>query len=123
MKACFRTYASVLILIFVLPCFMQVTYYIYFKLNQEAITELYCVNKDKPGMHCNGKCYLMKMLHPEKESQDNPILPQPEVKILTFIIPGIFKNQHIEFSDYIPSFSYFSFKLEGIIKSHWRPPR
>jgi hypothetical protein len=28
----------------------------------EYISEVLCVNKDKPELHCNGKCYLMKSL-------------------------------------------------------------
>lgn len=31
-----------------------------FQLNQEAITELFCINKDKPEKKCKGCCYLAK---------------------------------------------------------------
>jgi len=31
-----------------------------FKLNQQYITSTLCENRDKPWMHCNGQCYLMK---------------------------------------------------------------
>ncbi len=33
------------------------------KINQEIITQKYCVNKDKPMLHCDGKCYLMKKMN------------------------------------------------------------
>jgi len=33
-----------------------------FKLNQSYITAKLCENRDKPLMHCNGKCYLMKKI-------------------------------------------------------------
>ncbi len=37
----------------------------------EYISEVLCVNKDKPEMHCNGKCYLMKSLaEAAKEESD-----------------------------------------------------
>lgn len=47
------------------------------KINQEEITEKYCVNKDKPMMNCNGKCYLSKQLEnlelkEEEERRNNP---------------------------------------------------
>lgn len=47
------------------------------KMNQEEITEKYCVNKDKPMMNCNGKCYLSKQLEnlelkEEEERKNNP---------------------------------------------------
>ena len=34
--------------------------YLKFKLNQEYIAKVLCVNKSKPQMKCNGHCYLMK---------------------------------------------------------------
>ena len=33
-----------------------------YELNQEYITETYCINKDKPELGCNGKCHLAKQL-------------------------------------------------------------
>nr|WP_068888459.1 hypothetical protein [Pedobacter panaciterrae] len=41
--------------------------YAEFKVNQKYIAAALCENKDKPQLHCNGKCYLMKKL---KEAQD-----------------------------------------------------
>ena len=38
-----------------------------FELNQKYIAENLCVNKDKPWLHCNGKCYFMRKI---KEAQD-----------------------------------------------------
>jgi hypothetical protein len=34
-----------------------------FALNQKRITEQYCVNKARPQLHCDGKCYLARRLH------------------------------------------------------------
>ena len=31
-----------------------------FLLNEDYITKVLCVNKDKPAMKCNGKCHLSK---------------------------------------------------------------
>lgn len=30
----------------------------FFDLNKEDIVELFCINKDKPEMHCEGTCHL-----------------------------------------------------------------
>jgi len=38
-----------------------------FQLNQKYIAENLCVNKNKPWLHCNGKCYFMRKI---KEAQD-----------------------------------------------------
>lgn len=49
--------------------------FIDFKLNQESIAEAHCINKDKPEMNCDGKCYLKKQL--EKTKKDKKPLQSP----------------------------------------------
>ncbi|WP_235985730.1 hypothetical protein [Mucilaginibacter segetis] len=39
-----------------------------FELNKKYIAENLCVNRDKPWLHCNGKCYFMKKI---KQAEDN----------------------------------------------------
>lgn len=46
-----------------------------FTINQDDIARTMCVNRDKPEMHCNGKCYLAKQLKKQQE-QDSRELPQ-----------------------------------------------
>lgn len=41
-----------------------------FKVNQKQITEKHCVNKSKPEMKCEGKCFLSKIFK-EKQSDEN----------------------------------------------------
>lgn len=53
-----------------------------FIINYDYIVNKLCVNKNKPGMHCNGKCYLKKELSKyaaketseaeKKAAEDNP---------------------------------------------------
>ncbi|MET1054235.1 MAG: hypothetical protein ABWY16_02920 [Pedobacter sp.] len=38
-----------------------------FEMNQSYIAKVLCINKNKPELHCNGKCYLMNKL---KQAQD-----------------------------------------------------
>lgn len=40
-----------------------------FKLNQNYIAAQFCVNKDKPWMHCNGRCYLMNKVKQAEENE------------------------------------------------------
>ncbi|HVW95966.1 MAG TPA: hypothetical protein VHA56_08360 [Mucilaginibacter sp.] len=42
-----------------------------FKLNQSYITAKLCENRDKPFLHCNGKCYLMKKIKQAEYKQNN----------------------------------------------------
>lgn len=55
------------------------------KINQDIITEKYCVNKDKPMMNCDGKCYLSKQLEnlELKEEQERKDYPNPQQKVET----------------------------------------
>ncbi|NVJ87413.1 MAG: hypothetical protein HWE15_13980 [Algoriphagus sp.] len=43
----------------------------HFYSDREEITALYCVNKDKPELECNGQCELGKRLAKASESQEN----------------------------------------------------
>ena len=40
-----------------------------FEMNKAFIAAELCINKDKPQMHCNGKCYLSKKLEQAREKQ------------------------------------------------------
>ena len=55
--------------------------------NYEYISKVLCVNKDKPMLHCNGKCQLMKELakasENEKPISDKKIAVQ-EFEVLFF---------------------------------------
>lgn len=41
---------------------LKTVVFIDWKINQSKITELYCINKNNPLMHCEGKCYLSLQL-------------------------------------------------------------
>lgn len=54
--------------------------YAAFKFNQEYISDVFCINKDKPEMKCDGKCYLKKTLDTAKEEKQSKTLPPPDEK-------------------------------------------
>jgi hypothetical protein len=43
-------------------------------INQEYIAEYLCINRDKPALQCNGKCYLMSMLE-KQQKEKHPSVP------------------------------------------------
>ncbi len=44
-----------------------------FFINQDDIIELFCINKDKPQLQCNGKCHLAKeLVKVETQNEDQP---------------------------------------------------
>ncbi|HTA28622.1 MAG TPA: hypothetical protein VK809_12590 [Bacteroidia bacterium] len=52
-----------------------------YQLNKVEITAKYCVNKDKPEMHCCGKCLLKKKLAEQEEQQSFPAFPDIKTDI------------------------------------------
>ena len=56
-----------------------------FYANRKAIADRFCVNKAKPMMKCNGKCYLKKQM--EKSSkEDGSQLPGMNIRIDAFVL-------------------------------------
>lgn len=55
-----------------------------YALNKDYITKTYCINKDKPKLHCNGKCHLAKELKSQEEKESIPVNPIKE-KIETVV--------------------------------------
>ncbi len=73
-------------------------------INYDFIVATLCENRDKPEMHCDGKCYLTKQLAQESESADkNPLndklaktdIPQ---NIIAEIVSGFHFESEAEFS-------------------------
>jgi len=68
-----RIIAILLLGFFTLISFQQLTVMAFYVLNQDFITENFCINKDKPEMQCKGKCHmkdaLAKATNQEKNSE------------------------------------------------------
>lgn len=81
--------------------------------NYDYISKVLCVNKDKPMLHCNGKCHLMKELakasENEKPISDKKIATQEfEVlfikKIESFVIKPLFYRNTTKIIDNYSNF-------------------
>ncbi len=61
-----RTYsiigARVILLVYLVSIFKVFQPFIDYKINYEYISEVLCINKEKPSLNCNGKCHLKKEL-------------------------------------------------------------
>jgi len=59
-------------------------------INQNYIAEFLCINKDKPELECNGKCYLAKQLKEAsaKKEKNLPAIAMEEypIGIMTFTV-------------------------------------
>jgi len=60
---------------FLYQYFGSVGIFIHFKINQEFIAKVLCINREKPELQCNGHCQLSKELqaHEEQQQSDLPV--------------------------------------------------
>ncbi|PYF72934.1 hypothetical protein B0O44_105309 [Pedobacter nutrimenti] len=65
-----------------------------FEMNQAYIARELCVNKDKPQLHCNGKCYLLKKLkQAEEKEQKQERQAQKNTTLEALVVqPFLFRN-------------------------------
>ena len=73
--------------------FQHLFIYAGFELNQKYIAENLCVNKDKPWLHCNGKCYFMRKIKQaeEKEKSDDAQTQKNLFQEVFFVKPSAVK--------------------------------
>jgi len=95
----------ILALLMLLKPILPVVEYV---VNYEYISKVLCVNKDKPMLHCNGKCQLMKELakasENEKPISDKKIVSQ-EFEVLFF--------ENIKWFELNPSFYSIVNQING----------
>jgi hypothetical protein len=60
-----------------------------FYINQDYITKNLCVNRNKPQMHCNGKCHLKDTLKEQsRNEQNNPEQKNEKSRELFYLTLG-----------------------------------
>lgn len=107
-----KTIAILLLLCLSSQYFVQTGFVSWFQFNKEIIVNVFCINKDKPEMHCEGQCFLNKQLKAidhEKQSKQEQQKAEQHVFLqpnpLAQIVPiqaligekSIFKNAFYQF--------------------------
>ena len=109
--------------IFILQCGMKGIITIVFYFQQESITKTLCENRDKPKMHCNGKCYLAKQLKKEEKKDKGIQKVNKEVVEFFMITPETYLYDLIF---YHSKKEYTSISIEkkydSMLDSLLRPP-
>ncbi|AZA53079.1 hypothetical protein [Chryseobacterium sp. G0201] len=97
-----------------------------YAVNYDYIANVLCINKSKPELHCNGKCYLSKELAKTNNTDSSPLnkTKNSGQKLLDiYILPDIAEIQNTE---KISLFNFkFSYKTEYsflFLYSIFRPP-
>lgn len=81
-----RFLAFFLVALLLLQTLGQEVLVVDYQLNKARITALYCVNKARPQLHCNGKCHLAKQLR-KAESGDKKAPAGTLAKVKYEVLP------------------------------------
>ena len=92
--------------------------------NKNYITKVLCINKAKPKMHCNGKCYLSRQLkEQEKQEQQIPDSRKINFEVAPFFLPKPFSLPNVYYSSikvqYLPTVDVLS---STFLRSVFHPP-
>jgi hypothetical protein len=124
-------YSIALVSILMSKTIYSVFWQVNFVVHQKEITELECINKDRPQMNCNGNCYLSKQLQKadleldQKKEENSKRLSQ--IKSINdgdlffamsslFSIELILNDEYILLKEYINQYSF------NFISEYLRPP-
>ena len=80
-------FSYLLILLVLLQTFSREVLVVDFTLHRAVITARFCVNKARPQLHCDGKCYFAKQLKKQEEQESksaNPLKEQLEMLPVAF---------------------------------------
>ena len=85
-----------------LPNLKKVGILIDFKINQDFIAEVLCINKEKPMSTCNGKCYLYEQLKKaeEQEEKQAPASKKERFEVLYCYLKKSFNFQSFANNNY-----------------------
>jgi hypothetical protein len=67
-----RIISIILLTGFLLQTFSRVIIYLNYELNLDYIIQTYCINKNDPAKHCDGKCHLTKQMQEEEKKESLP---------------------------------------------------
>ncbi|MGQ1788112.1 MULTISPECIES: hypothetical protein [unclassified Saccharicrinis] len=121
-----QTLSILTIILFLLPTIGRIWIVIDFKIHQDYIAKVLCVNKDKPDNTCNGKCHLKKQL---KKAQENPQSETSknfkENSVLNLFLPefDILLKSNSSIKEKQKQYFNTPFKRSGYINKFFRPPK
>jgi len=64
--------AILLVCAFILQSAGKLLIIVNYQVNKESITKIFCENKTKPLLKCNGKCHLKKQLAKQDKKENTP---------------------------------------------------
>lgn len=105
--------------------FMMPIVYLDFKLRQDYIAKVLCINRDKPEMHCNGRCILMQKMKKAQQKEQSPQNQHSKSEILWLHCAGLLQ---LDFQVNLPVIlEHHPFKSDfysyTLLRSLFHPPQ
>jgi thioredoxin-related protein len=112
----------VLLFLFLLQCGIKTIIVVGFYTQRDLISKTICENKNKPKMHCNGKCYLNKQLKKEQKNERDTSNILKEVNEI-FVKQPISDFEFISFDQILEHYdNYLIRPYQNNIPNIFRPP-
>jgi len=97
--------------------------YMGFELNQRYIAKELCINQDKPEMHCNGKCYLMKKLKQAQDKEQKQERQAQKTQVQDALIVTPLKFERYAFAELVLHIPFTTGMPQSIKDSIFHPPQ
>jgi len=107
-----KAVSILLIMLVIAQCSIKLGIVAYYQINKGYITANFCINKAKPKLQCNGKCYLAKKLKKAQENEEKQasllnsfeqnVYMEP-LRLITFQPSNVIKETNIPQSKYLES--------------------
>lgn len=100
-----------------------------FELRKDFIVKNYCINKNRPEMHCDGKCYLAKRIRSAQEQDEKQATDQFVHHLFNLENLGQLHQISVEFSiisvfiEQVNNFHYPSPSLQHAASFVFHPPQ
>lgn len=92
-------FSIVLCALFTVQPICKLSAIVYYQYNIDAIIKKICINKDRPKLRCNGKCYLLSKIGTTTNNTHK------NISIIDVFSPLYFKAENIELKQF-PDFGY-----------------
>ena len=119
--------STFMILIFLSPIFIKVGILVDFKVHQDFIAKVLCINKDKPMSNCNGKCILAQKLkkaeEPEKREFPAALKERLEINLYLSDILKVNPGFHLGSENNIKSSQNDPFLKSNFSTDVFHPPK
>jgi hypothetical protein len=115
---------SILILLVMVQSFTSWMIVAEYIINKEYIAKNLCINKEKPKLHCNGKCQLMKKLVKEENQSSSSNSQIGKIKMDVLFAHEVYLPSISDLAKEDTKFNstYFVKQLSGSINAIFHPP-